>query len=175
MVSFFSYIDFHQVAQRDILSACGFSLGSITPQGLMDELWLALPTLRKAAEPVKNGWKSVQVEIWNRLFDALIEPDVLQFPVSLLTASALLDGLIIAIARHYRSEAKMTAWRNSGCRCPAPSACTENTSKQVPWQVYESKAMDAVKDVVLDLTDVLEIRNDDLERCRVWMSQVGCE
>ncbi|KAG2071275.1 hypothetical protein BDR04DRAFT_1016458 [Suillus decipiens] len=153
-----SYQDL-EVAQRDILSACGFSLGSITPQGLMDELWLALPTLRKAAEPVRNGWKSVQVEIWNRLFDALIEPDVLQFPVSLLTASALLDGLIIAIARHYRSEAKMTAWRNSGCRCPAPSACTENTSKQVPWQVYESKAMDAVKDVVLDLTDVLEIRN----------------
>ncbi|KAG1769955.1 hypothetical protein EV702DRAFT_1281971 [Suillus placidus] len=173
-----SYQDL-EVSQRDILSACGFSLGSITPQGFMDELWLALPTLRKATEPVKDGWKSVQVEIWDRLFDALIEPDVPQFPVSLLTASALLDGLIIAIARHYKTEADTETWRfqrNSGCRCPAPSTCTpENTTKQVPWQVYVSKAMDAVKDVVLDVTDILQIRDADLERCRAWMSQVGCE
>lgn len=161
----------------------------------MDELWLALPTLRKAAGPMKNGWKSAQVEIWDRLFDALIEPDVLQFPVSLLTASALIDGLIIAIARHYKAEADMETWRfqwNSGCPCPVPPNCTlENTTKRVPWQVYVSKAMDAVKDVVLDVTDILQIRDvsvvhdiwpplqilyqDDLERCRAWMSQVGCE
>jgi len=38
----------------------------------MDELWPALPTLRKATEPVKDGWRSVQVEIWDKLFDALI-------------------------------------------------------------------------------------------------------
>ncbi|KAG2346279.1 hypothetical protein BDR05DRAFT_929465 [Suillus weaverae] len=173
-----SYQDL-EVSQRDILSACSFSLGSITPQGLMDELWLALPTLRKATEPLKDGWKSVQVEIWDMLFDALTEPDILQFPVSLLTASALLDGLIIAIARHYKTEADTETWRfqrNSGCRCPAPSTCMpENTTKQVPWQVYVSKAIDAVKDVVLDVTDILQIRDADLERCRAWMSQVGCE
>ncbi|KAG1729443.1 hypothetical protein EDB19DRAFT_2027731 [Suillus lakei] len=161
-----SYEDL-EVSQRDILSACGFSLGCITPQALMDELWLALPTLRKAIEPLKDGWKSVQVEIWDRLFDALTEPDVLQFPVSLLTASALLDGLVIAIARYYKAEADMEAWRfqrNSGCRCLAPSACTpENTAKPVPWQVYVSKAMDAVKDVVLDVTDVLQIRGPNGE------------
>lgn len=128
---------------------------------------------------MKDGWKSVQVEIWDRLFDALIEPDVLQFPVSLLTASALIDGLIIAIARHYKAESDMEAWRfqrNYGCRCPVPSTCTpENTTKQVPWQVYVSKAMDVVKDAVLDVMDILQIRDDDLERCRAWMSQVGCE
>jgi hypothetical protein len=160
---------------------------------------------------MKDGWKSAQVEIWDRLFDALIgthplvvilsisdhapEPDVLQFPVSLLTASALIDGLIIAIARHYKAEADMETWRfqwNSGCPCPVPPNCTlENTTKRVPWQVYVSKAMDAVNDVILDVTDILQIRDvsvvhdiwpplqilyqDDLERCRAWMSQVGCE
>lgn len=164
----------HQVSQRDILAAFDFCIGSITPQGLMDELWLALPTLRKATEPVKDGWKSVQAEIWDRLFDALIgtlswsyfisysikfdhapEPDVLQFPISLLTASAVIDGLIIAIARYYKATA-----RNSGCRCSPLLSCTpENTTKQVPWQVYVSKAMDMVKDVVLDVTDVLQIRD----------------
>ncbi|KAG0703396.1 hypothetical protein DFH29DRAFT_803550, partial [Suillus ampliporus] len=156
-----SYEDL-EVSQRDILSACGFSLGSITPQGYIDELWLALPTLRKAAESLKDGWVSVQVEIWDRLFDALIEPDVLQFPVSLLTASALLDGLIIAIARHYKAEADMDAWRfqrNSYCRCPAPSFCApDNTIKAVPWQMYVCEAMSTVQDVVLDVQDVLQIR-----------------
>jgi hypothetical protein len=57
----------------------------------------------------------------------------------------------------------METWRsqrNSGCRCPVPPTCTpENTAKRVPWQVYVSKAMDAVKDVVLDATDVLRIRD----------------
>jgi hypothetical protein len=57
-----------------------------------------------------------------------------------------------------------------------PSTCApENTTQQVPWQVYVSKAMDAVKDIILDVTDVLQIRDDDLERCRAWMSQAGCE
>jgi hypothetical protein len=97
------------------------------------------------------------------LSDHVPEPDVLQFAVSLLTASALLDGLIIAIARHHKAEAdteKRHFRRNSGCRCPVPSTCApENTTKQVPWQVYVSKAMDAARDVVLDITDVLQIRD----------------
>jgi len=38
----------------------------------MDELWLALPTLRKAAEPLKDGWESAKLEIWDGLFDALL-------------------------------------------------------------------------------------------------------
>ncbi|KAG1728382.1 uncharacterized protein EDB91DRAFT_1313973, partial [Suillus paluster] len=173
-----SYEDL-EVSQRDILSACGFSLGSITPQGYMDELWLALPTLRKVTALLKNGWESVQVETWDRLFDTLIEPDFLQFPVSLLTASALLDGLIIAIARHYKAEADLDAWRfqrNSYCRCPAPSFCTpDNATKAVPWEAYVCEAMSTVQHVVLDVLDVLQIRDDDLEQCRTWMSLVGCE
>ncbi|KAG2083820.1 hypothetical protein BD769DRAFT_1291453, partial [Suillus cothurnatus] len=99
----------NQVSQRDILSACDLSLGSITPQGLMDELWPALPTLRKATEPVKDGWRSVQAPTSlghtssaSSSSDHVPEPDVLQFPVSLLTTSTLLDGLIIAIARHHK-------------------------------------------------------------------------
>jgi hypothetical protein len=61
-----------QVSQRDILSALDFNIGSITPQSFMDELWLALPTLRKATEPLKDGWESAKHEIWDRLFDALL-------------------------------------------------------------------------------------------------------
>ncbi|OAX34809.1 hypothetical protein K503DRAFT_657827, partial [Rhizopogon vinicolor AM-OR11-026] len=96
-----SYEDL-EVSQRDILSAFDFNIGSVTPQGFIDELWLASPTLRKATGLLKDGWESVKVEIWDRLFDVLSEPDFLEFPVSLLTASALLDGLIIALARHYK-------------------------------------------------------------------------
>lgn len=78
-----------------------------------------------------------------------------------------------------------------------PSTCApENTTKQVPSQVYVSKAMDAARDVVLDVTDVLQIRDvgvvyyiqhkrEPLENVTRmiwsavehghWTSQVGCE
>ncbi|KAG2113291.1 hypothetical protein BD769DRAFT_1778621 [Suillus cothurnatus] len=101
---------------------------------------------------------------------------VLQFPVSLPAASALLNILIIAITRHYNAEvdgiSKGTLGVVALCR---QLVRPENTTKQVPWQVYVFKAMDAVKDVILDVTDVLQICDDDLERCRAWMSQAECE
>jgi hypothetical protein len=43
--------------------------------------------------------------------------------------------------------------------CAVNLCAPKNTTEQVPWQVCVSKAMDAVKDVVLDITDVLRIRD----------------
>lgn len=175
-----------QVSQRDILSAFSFNIGSITPQDFMDELWLALPTLRKATEPLKDGWKSAKIEIWDRLLDAVLgtltrsklstfacsdhdtEHDFLEFPISLLTASALLDGLIIALARYYKSEADLKSWSRQGsswCRC---RSTPDDTVKPVPWQVYVCEAMNAVKDIILDILDVLQIRDvSDKHHCNV--------
>lgn len=53
------------------------------------------------------------------------------------------------------------------CRCHAPSLSTqENTVKSVPWQAYVCEAMNAVKDVVLDVQDVLQIRAvSEIDRC----------
>jgi len=53
------------------------------------------------------------------------------------------------------------------CRCRAPSLPTqENTVKSVPWKAYVCEAMNAVKDVVLDVQDVLQIRAvSEIDRC----------
>ena len=68
-------------------------------------------------------------EIWWRLFEALlskafshfpnditcnssmfgVEPDVLQFPVSLLTAAALVDSTQVCLVRKYEYQAKWNA------------------------------------------------------------------
>jgi hypothetical protein len=77
-----------------------------------------------------------------------------------LTAYALLNVLIIAIVRHYNAEVDGIYEGTLGvvalCR---QLVRPENTTKQVPWQIYVFKVMDAVKDVVLDVTDVLQIRD----------------
>jgi hypothetical protein len=88
------------------------------------------------------------------------DADVLQCPVLPLTACALLNVLIIAIVRHFNAEVDGIYEGTLGvvalCR---QLVRPENTTKQVPWQVDVFKVMDAVKDVVLDVTDVLQIRD----------------
>ncbi|KAF8625452.1 hypothetical protein AX17_006853 [Amanita inopinata Kibby_2008] len=56
-------------AQRDILLALSYDLG-MAPQPLMDNLWLALPTLQLLLSH-NGGWNYALKETWLRLFDAV--------------------------------------------------------------------------------------------------------
>lgn len=58
-----------QTAQRDILSLFDWRLG-VTPQPIMDELWLALPSLQTLLD-FEGGWKNVTQRGWSRLFTCL--------------------------------------------------------------------------------------------------------
>ncbi|KAG2113241.1 hypothetical protein BD769DRAFT_1391687 [Suillus cothurnatus] len=88
------------------------------------------------------------------------DADVLQFPVLPLTACALLNVLIIAIVCHYNAEVDGIYEGTLGVIVLCHQLVRpENTTKQVPWQVYVFKAMDAVKDIILDVTHVLQIRD----------------
>lgn len=58
-----------ETAQRDIFSAFSYSLG-VTPQPIMDELWIALPSLRYLLD-FRGGWNFTQKETWWRLFQAI--------------------------------------------------------------------------------------------------------
>lgn len=59
-----------QTCQRDILQAFSYSLGHNTPQPFIDELWLALPSLRGLLN-FKDGWKIAQKQTWVRLLGAI--------------------------------------------------------------------------------------------------------
>ncbi len=56
-------------AQRDVLEAVAYRIGSATPGAFMEELWAALPTLRTLLG-FDAGWEGVQKEAWATLCDA---------------------------------------------------------------------------------------------------------
>ncbi len=59
-----------ETAQRDVLEAVTYRVGSATPGAFMEELWNALPTLRRLVR-FDGGWDAVQEEAWVILNDAL--------------------------------------------------------------------------------------------------------
>ncbi|KAH0835447.1 hypothetical protein J3R83DRAFT_9080 [Lanmaoa asiatica] len=146
-----------ELAQRDVMYTLQFLLGSCTPQDVLDELWNALPTLRKATAPMRDGWAVVQCVTWDKLFESLLEPDMLQYPVTLLTAAALVEGLMFALARQYRMEAEADV-----CQCKAPSKTpvsewVPGDIEPTPGQIHRFEATQLVDDVILDVIDVLQL------------------
>ncbi|KAI0926491.1 hypothetical protein AcV7_005415 [Taiwanofungus camphoratus] len=139
-----------EAAQRDILEAFSFCIGSVTPGSFMQELWLALPSLR-ALLGFDNGWAIAQEEAWAALLDALLEPDILRFPISLLTASALIDGIIESLIQKYKAE---------DCRKAVRNANSHLTSSP------KRRAVKAAQGVLLDLQEVLGYTEAFLKRSR---------
>ncbi|KAJ3871352.1 hypothetical protein F5051DRAFT_457110 [Lentinula edodes] len=91
-----------EAAQRDILLALSYNLGS-TPQAVLDDLWIALPSLRALLD-FNEGWSSVLQETWLILFEVVCEPDIMNFSLSLLTAAAVIEGLESALVRQYQTR-----------------------------------------------------------------------
>ncbi|OBZ66787.1 hypothetical protein A0H81_13268 [Grifola frondosa] len=127
-----------EVAQRDILEALSYRVGSATPGSFMEELWFALTSLRKLLD-FDEGWKTAQKEAWAILTNALLsesnerpkarcdvvndlttEPDVLRFPISLLTMCALLDGITESLVHKYKHSAHKKDGQGSS-KCIASS------------------------------------------------------
>ncbi|KAI9566644.1 hypothetical protein HD554DRAFT_2174302 [Boletus coccyginus] len=165
--------DTFELAQRQVLYTFQFQLGSCTPQDVLDELWNALSTLRRASAPI--GWTAVQCVTWDKLFQLLLEPDALQYPVTLLTAAALVDSLAFALACHYRTEGEANI-----CTCKAlartqSSESMPDDSGPTSWQIHLYEASQLVDDVILDVRDVLHLSAIELDECRKWLSHVGQE
>ncbi|KAI0664175.1 hypothetical protein C8Q70DRAFT_905402 [Cubamyces menziesii] len=88
-------------AQRDVLEALGYQVGNATPGAFMAELWLALPPLRRLVG-FDEGWERVQEHAWEVLCEAIQQAEVLLYPISLLTAAAVIEGILEALAQRYR-------------------------------------------------------------------------
>ncbi|KZT30036.1 hypothetical protein NEOLEDRAFT_1025814, partial [Neolentinus lepideus HHB14362 ss-1] len=90
-------------AQRDVLEALSFTVAGNCPAAYMEEIYHSLEgSALEQLMLIEDGlWKSVQDEAFKRLFDALYDTDVLQFPVSLLTVASLFEALIDAMAEKY--------------------------------------------------------------------------
>ncbi|KAH9956584.1 hypothetical protein BJV74DRAFT_790304, partial [Russula compacta] len=81
-----------ELAQRKLLEYLSYNLCMPTPQAFLDELSVALPTLRDALG-LGRVWEDVLNETWKQLIAAAHWPSMLYFSVSLLTATALIDAI----------------------------------------------------------------------------------
>ncbi|KAI9450384.1 hypothetical protein BJY52DRAFT_179431 [Lactarius psammicola] len=88
-----------EISQRDLLEYLSYDLGMPTPQSILDELHLALPALRHVLH-FGRAWEDVLSETWKQLLAAAHSPDMLRFPVSLLTATALIEAITGVVCRH---------------------------------------------------------------------------
>lgn len=61
--------DIPQISQRDLLEFLSYDLGMPTPQAILDELHLALPSLRHVLS-FERAWEDVLRETWKQLLAA---------------------------------------------------------------------------------------------------------
>ena len=116
------------------------------------------------------------------------EPAILRFPVSLLTASALISGLVSSLVDHYLNEDNVQlqrdSWDNSN------SDVHSKTRNEISLEMYIRKATRATKYVVADFKDVLGISHvstglrevsfmnltgslqESLKECRRWLAKL---
>ena len=137
-----------------------------TPQAFLDELRFALPTLRHALES-EHEWEEVSNETWKQLIAAArctscltwqhlivlfrsVGRSMLRFPVSLLTATALIEAIKRVIC------CRLSA---STCDCPTnhlvPGLALQDNAVENESSDLELAALRATRSVSNDIRKVL--------------------
>ncbi|KAJ7144960.1 hypothetical protein C8R43DRAFT_1237719 [Mycena crocata] len=150
-----------EIAQRDVLSVFSYSLGG-TPQAILDELWLALPSLQQLLQ-FGGGWNCAQKEAWAQLFDAVSAPDVLKFPISLLTVAALSEALVPTLVSRYEYDAALSSQAIRGRRGKQQPEFKKQQQKLVV------RAEKEIEGVVQDMQAVMQISDASLRACQSWL------
>ncbi|KZT63485.1 hypothetical protein DAEQUDRAFT_119444 [Daedalea quercina L-15889] len=158
-----SYDDL-EIAQRDILDTLSHSIGCVTPGQYLHDFWLALPSLR-ALLAFDKGWEAAQEEAWAILLEAFMQPDVLRFPTSLLTACALIDGCVDVLIGHYKT--KLHASSSFGRRRPSSGA--DGPIRKDRNVDLRKRATRAVQNVKMDAQELLGYTEVDFRYCRFWL------
>ncbi|EIM80415.1 uncharacterized protein STEHIDRAFT_172674 [Stereum hirsutum FP-91666 SS1] len=105
-----------EASQRDLLDAFSYNIGFPTPQQYLDELYIALPTLRILLN-CNSLWRLVLNETWRLLNAAICDPEVHRFRFSLLTVTALQEGIIRTVSYKLHSGDTWTEPDPMNCHC----------------------------------------------------------
>ncbi|KAH6905150.1 hypothetical protein BKA70DRAFT_1431236 [Coprinopsis sp. MPI-PUGE-AT-0042] len=149
-----------ETAQRDILSAFGYSVG-VSPQPLLDELWRALPSLRDLLR-FEGRWNALQKEVWLRLYDVVYMPDLLRFPQSLLVTTVLIDTLPLLLAKRFEYDAP---WH---CKTIRKQGFRASEYAQARAARFLKQAREASEGVVQDIQEAVGVTNSQLRECQEW-------
>lgn len=119
--------------------------------------------------------KLLEVYTPSNISNDLPEPDVLDFPVSLLTASALLSGITITLTDQYKTEADFATWQHEReqrlslkgllgrCECRLDQNKENWEEREVREEEehkgYMKRATKAAQDVSMDIRDLLQLKN----------------
>jgi hypothetical protein len=94
------------------------------------------------------GWVLYCSLLLSRLVISLFlaEPDMLRFPISLLTVSALISGIAISLFNHYQAEAELAMWweQRRSQATDHTCTCTCNFSI-VNWVAHDARSEEARK------------------------------
>ncbi|KAI9508638.1 hypothetical protein F5148DRAFT_872277 [Russula earlei] len=164
-------------AQRQLLEHFSYNLCMPTPQAYLDELRVAVPTLQEALGS-ENAWEEVLGETWKQLLAAAQWPSMLRFPVSLLTATALIEA-IKQVVRHREFVVKSTTradWER--LHCAGDGHMKHLTAGGPPQKISlkdEYTALDvlrATSAVIEDIRKVLGLSVRKTDECEEWLARV---
>lgn len=149
-------------AQYDIMTTLSHTLGA-TPELILGELWTALPSLRLLLS-FPNGWSITQRETWWLLYKATTDPAVLRFPLTVFTASALCEALIITFKNKYQFEGlHPEEWRRDATR-------GKKDYERLSSGIRLKRAREEAEGVVMDVQEALGVSDGELFACRLWLS-----
>ncbi|KAI0088236.1 hypothetical protein BDY19DRAFT_891544, partial [Irpex rosettiformis] len=139
-------------AQRDLLSALSFRVGSNTPGAYMDELWEALASLRTLIQR-RGNWQVTKIETWELLSDTLLDASYLNYPSHLLTGCALILGTVESLVLTMKAEAADILKLHATGRAPR----TKRREAECTCASLKKRARKAVKYVERDMRDLLDV------------------
>ncbi|KAF9448731.1 hypothetical protein P691DRAFT_759636 [Macrolepiota fuliginosa MF-IS2] len=142
-----------EYAQRAILDAFSYELG-VTPQPFLDQTWTALSSLRELLD-FDGGWNQVRKETWRILLGSLYEPDVMQFSVSVLTATALSKAVISVLAQRYYYESDWNSFFNFARRLE------DRRKASSIAQRFSALAEDNAEGVIMDIQAVIGVSDEE--------------
>lgn len=164
-------------AQRHLLLYFSYNLCIPTPQAFIEELPLALPTLRDTLES-EHEREDVLSETWKQLIAAARWPSMLRFPVSLLTATALIEA-IKRVTRRRLSFKKLNGPAESlksTSDCPMKHATLGMAPRD---SILERESSDIELDVQHttsavseDIRKVLGLSTEKIDECEKWLELV---
>ncbi|KAF7799483.1 hypothetical protein EIP86_010718 [Pleurotus ostreatoroseus] len=143
-----------EAAQREVLQAFDYSLGTCTPGAYFEELYNALQSLRTLIT-THGSWDVAQREAWEILYDCLIDQDYVRYPVHVLAGCSLVFGLVESVAFKKQTEHAMALYPIAAGQAP-PKRSLRRTG-QCDCKRFKRKAQKAVHTVETDIRELLGI------------------